>query len=72
MKRIKSYWIKERHNPQFDKPYYSACGQLSKREAMKKEYPRYGSNNMLEYKTLDEYNQALEHFKAGGFIVHNL
>jgi len=70
MKTVKLYYIKERHNPQFDKPYYSACGQLSKREAAKKENSLYGSNAMLEYASLDEYNKALEQFKAAGYIVH--
>jgi len=65
-----SYWIKERHNPQFDKPYYSACGQLSKREARSKEGSLYGFNTMLEFSTEEEYNRALEKFKADGYTVH--
>ncbi len=69
MKTVKSYWIKERHHPQFDKPYYTACGQLSKREAMKKENTLYGYNIMLEYKTAEEYNAEVEKFKADGFRV---
>ena len=67
----KSYWIKERHNPQFDKPYYSACGQLSKREARSKESSLYGFNVMLEYSTQDEYDKALAQFMADGYTVHN-
>jgi hypothetical protein len=63
MKRIKSYWIKERHNPQFEKPYYVACGQLSKTEAKRKEKTSYGTNIMLEYATETEYNKALKKFK---------
>lgn len=59
MKTQKSYWIKERHNPQFDTPYYVACGQLSKSEAKRKGSPLYGSINMLEYKTRAEYLQAM-------------
>ena len=67
---MKSYYIKERHNPQFDKPYYSACGQLSKREARKKEKSLYGHNVMLEYASLEEYSGAIEQFKANGYIVY--
>jgi hypothetical protein len=69
MKRQFSYWIKERHNPQFDKPYYSACGQLSKTAVKKKEGSLYGFNAMLEYKTEAEYNAALEKLKASGYTV---
>lgn len=70
MKRIKSYWIKKRFNPQFDKPYYSKCGQLSKREAKKKESSLYGFNVMIEYPTVEEYNKAIEQFKADGHSVY--
>jgi hypothetical protein len=70
MKTTKSYWIKERHNPQFDKPYYSACGQLSKREAAKKEGSLYGFNVMLEYATEAEYDKALAQLQADGYTVH--
>lgn len=70
MKRIKSYWIKERNNPQFDKPYYSACGQLSKSAAMRHEKSLYGSNTMLEYKTAEEYEAAIKKFEADGFTVY--
>lgn len=66
----KSYWIKERHNPQFDKPYYTVCGQLGKREAKKKENSLYGFNVMLEYKTEEEYSKAIKQFKDDGFVVH--
>ncbi len=71
MKTVKSYWIKERHNRQFKNPYYSACGQLSKWEAKRKENSLYGFNIMREYKTADEYNAAIEKFKADGFTVHD-
>lgn len=64
-----SYWIKERHNPQFDKPYFMAYGQLSKRAAKKKEESLYGWNVMIEYKTEAEYIAAIENFKASGFRV---
>ncbi|RPJ29425.1 MAG: hypothetical protein EHM33_00840 [Chloroflexi bacterium] len=70
MKANKSYWIKERHNPQFDKPYYTACGQLSKRAADKKSDSLYGNNVMLEYPSLEEYNKALAELKANGYTVY--
>ncbi len=70
MMSVKSYWIKERHNPQFDKPYYHAYGQLSKREAAKKEDSKYGFNVMLEYATEEEYKAALAKFKADGLTVY--
>lgn len=69
-KTAKSYWIKERHNPQFEKPYYTACGQLSKTAARKSEDALYGHNIMLEYTSLEEYNKALEKLEAKGFTVH--
>lgn len=70
MKKKLSYWIKERHNPQFDKPYYSACGQLSNREAARKEDSLYGHNVMLEYATEAEYTAAIEKLEADGFTLY--
>ena len=67
---IKSYWIKKRYNPQFDKPYYSACGQLSKTVARRKAKSLYGYNELLEFKTEGEYNKALEKFKSEGYTVY--
>lgn len=60
-----NYYIKERHNPQLAKPYYTGCGQLTKKEAKQKENSLYGFNVMLEYKTESEYLQALETLKKG-------
>jgi hypothetical protein len=69
-KTKKSWWIKERHNPQFDGPYYVPCGQLGKREAKKKEDSLHGFNVMLEFLTEEEYNKAIEQFKSDGYSVH--
>jgi len=69
MSRKLSYWIKERHNPQFDGPYYVACGQLTKKDAKTKETSLYGYNNMLEFKTVEEYNQALKSLSEKGYRV---
>lgn len=63
------YYIKERHNPQLG-VYYKAQGKLTKKEA--REYETgclYGSNYMLEYKTEEEYNEAIAKLKAEGHRV---
>lgn len=70
MSRKLSYWIKKRLNPQFEKEYYVACGQLTKKDARRKERSLYGENFMLEFKTEQEYITALESLKEKGFIVH--
>ena len=61
----KSFWIKERYNPQLG-TYYIPCGQLSKTEAKKHEKTLYGDNTMHEYKTEAEYRQAISDLKSGG------
>lgn len=68
-KVTKKYWIKERHNPQLDKAYYTLYGQLSKREAVQKENTLYGMNIMKSYATEKEYKEAIEKLKADGFRV---
>lgn len=55
---MKSFWIKERNNPQLG-TYYVACGQLSKTAARKMERSLYGSNVMLEFKSEAEYRAKL-------------
>ncbi len=70
MKTGKKFYIKERHNPQFDKPYYVACGQLTKKDAKAMESPLYGDNHMIEYQTEQEYNGAIEKLKSDGYSVH--
>jgi hypothetical protein len=67
----KQYYIKERSNPQFKKPYYIACGQLSRTQVKAAESTVYGSNNMLPFKTLEEYEAALKKLVADGFNVSN-
>lgn len=69
MKRTKSYWIKERYNPQLG-TYYVPEGQLSKTAARKAENTLYGSNTMHEYATEEEYNKAIADLKARGLNVH--
>lgn len=70
MKTKKSYWIKERHNPQFDKPYYQTYGQLTKKEALQKEKTLYGINFMLEFKTEQEYLAKIAELKSKGYRIH--
>lgn len=65
----KKFYIKERENPQFKKPYYQALGQITKKEAKKHENTVYGWNNVRSYETEDEYNKALDKLKADGFRV---
>jgi len=64
------YYIKERHNPQFGKPYYVPLGKISKAAALRHEKAAYGSNNVIEYDTLEDYNTAIETLTKLGFKVH--
>lgn len=64
-KRPKSWWIKERNNPQLG-VYYVACGQLSWTEAKRNEKPLYGSNRMLQFASEADYNGALERLRKEG------
>ena len=68
--KAKLFYIGERRNPQFKKPYYTPLGQLTKRQAKDKEDCLYGSNFMLPFETEVEYNNAIEKFKTDGFNVH--
>lgn len=67
----KLFYIRERFNPQFQKPYYSPMGQLTKKDAKKWEKPIYGFNNMLSYENEADYKKAIEKYKKGGFSVHD-
>lgn len=67
--KSKSYYIGERHNPQFDKPYYVAYGQLSKKEAKEKEKSIYGSMWLTGYSTQQEYESKINELKQNGFSV---
>ena len=63
---MKSYWIKERSNPQFKEPYYVGYGQLSQKEAKEHEGTLYGYNIMLRFMTKNEYEAKLAELKALG------
>lgn len=65
----KKFWLKERFNPQFDKPYYIRCGQLTKVEAKKKENSLYGYNNMISFNNQEEYENRIKTLIEQGFSV---
>ena len=69
MKTSKKFYLTERHNPQFSKPYYIKCGQLSKKEADLKSNPLYGHNVMLSFDNELKYNNAIENYKSQGFNI---
>jgi len=58
------WWIKERDNPQFKKPYFVACGKITVAEAKKMEEPLYGRNYMHRFETEEEYYAAVERWDA--------
>jgi len=70
MKTKKLYYIKERHNPQLGKPYYTAYGQLSKRAAKDKEGSLYGYNVMLKFESKEEYQAEIERLINSGHNVY--
>lgn len=67
---MKSFYIKERHNPQTGM-YCVAEGQLTKKDAKKKEDALYGTNIMHSYPTEKAYKAAIAKFKSDGFNVMN-
>jgi hypothetical protein len=67
----KKYYLGERINPQLSKPYYKAYGQLSKKEAAKKEKDQtYGSMTLTAFETKVGYETAIRLRKEEGFNVH--
>ena len=71
MKTQKLFYIGERINPQFAKSYFIAYGQLTKKEALKKENCSYGGIYLTSYNTKDEYVAAKEKLYNDGFRVSN-
>ncbi|MDR2653191.1 MAG: hypothetical protein LBC68_12930 [Prevotellaceae bacterium] len=69
-KRKLSYWIKERHNPQFDKPYYVGLGQRAKSyiKALIKS-STYGCNCYHRYTTEEEYRNRINELISNGYSV---
>lgn len=67
----KKYYLGERINPQLPKPYYKAYGQLSKKDAAKKEKDQtYGSMTLIPFETKIGYETAIRLRKEEGFNVH--
>jgi hypothetical protein len=64
------FYIKERHNPQFEKPYYTTYGQLTNKAAKDKARTSYGTNYMIAYDTIEDYNAAIIDFKNRGYSIH--
>lgn len=65
-----AYYLKERHNPQFDKPFYVKYGPISAAHAKRLEQSIYGTNHMLHFKDKIAYETKIEELKAAGFHVH--
>lgn len=72
MKTKKLFYIGKRSNPQLTKPYYRAYGQLTKKEASKKETCLYGSMQLTSYNTKEEYIEAIQKLNNDGFKVIEL
>jgi len=70
MATAKLYYIGERGNPQLKKPYYKAYGQLSQRDAKRREKCAYGTMDLTGYNTEAEYNAQIEKLRTDGFSVN--
>lgn len=69
MKRVKHWWIRERHNPQLG-VYYVAHGQMTKVAALSYEKESlYGDNRMLCFETEADYNAKIKALKDAGESV---
>ena len=68
MKTQKLFYIGERSNSQFAKSYYVAYGQLTKKEALKKENC-VSVKCLTNYNTKEEYVAAKEKLYNDGFRV---
>jgi hypothetical protein len=67
----KKFYLKERHNPQFNAPYCIKLGELTPADAQKAQKSIYGYNVILSYETENEYNIAIASFKKEGYSVHD-
>ena len=65
----KKYYIGERSNPQFARSYYVAYGQLTKKDATKKETTSYGGMTLIGYTTQEEFDVQIELLRASGLSV---
>jgi hypothetical protein len=69
---MKKFCIKKRINPQFDKPYYVALGQITKKEIKAIEKPLYATVSVIQLDTREEYLGKIDELKLAGatFINH--
>jgi hypothetical protein len=65
----RDWYIMERHNPQFDKPYYVGVGEMTIGDARRAEGSIYGCNYMNRFETEEDYRAELDSLKAAGFSV---
>ena len=70
VKRVKFYWIKERHNPQLG-VYYVRMGQISVREANQHDNPLYGHNILHRYETQEQYDAELARLEREGCSIYD-
>jgi hypothetical protein len=63
------FYIKERNNPQFSKPYYVAKGQMTKKASNRLIETVYGYNTLLSFDSEEEYLKAIDNLKETGFRV---
>jgi len=68
--RAKTWWIKERFNPQLGY-YYVPMGILPKREAKRHETTIYGDNRMLPFESEQAYLAHLSSLRAEGKNVRD-
>lgn len=67
----KKWYIKERHNPQLNNPYYVPQGQLTKKRVKELQNGySFGYNNYLSFDTEEEYLAEIERLQNAGFRVH--
>ena len=66
----KLYYIGERNNPQFKKPYYIAYGQLTKKDVKRKEKCMYGDLCITGFVNKEDYDNTLLSLKQKGFSIH--
>lgn len=53
--KYKYWYIKERWNPQHNKPSFTALGNISTTEAKKYEKTLYGTNYVIRYSNYTDY-----------------
>lgn len=67
----KKFYLKERHNPQLQNPYYVPQGQLTKIQVnIIENGSNYGHNILLSFDTEAEYLAEIERLKLAGFSFH--